>query len=193
MKFNRELLLVFLLGIFFGIVLGVEVVHLAERGVCPRTYCIDRSSIVPITDRGYFQAVHEAFQRAEKSIHIAAFEIKYYTKYPESNENILINDLIDAHNRGVDVKIIMDEYSKENSAFDYLRENGVPVKYDGKDVTTHAKLIIIDGKIVILGSTNLSYYGLERNREVDVIILAEHIADYFEGYFQEMWEKIDIL
>jgi len=193
MKFNRELLLVFLLGIFFGIVLGVEVVHLTESRVCPRTYCIDRSSIVPITDRGYFPAVHEAFQRAEKSIHIAAFEIKYYTKYPESNENILINDLIDAHNRGVDVKIIMDEYSKENSAFDYLRENGVPVKYDGKDVTTHAKLIIIDGKIVILGSTNLSYYGLERNREVDVIILAEHIADYFEGYFQEMWEKIDIL
>jgi len=193
MRVNRELLLVFLLGILFGIVLGVGVVHLAESRVCPQTYCIDRSSIVPITDRGYFPAVHEAFQRAEKSIHIAAFELKYYTRYPKSKENILINDLIDAHNRGVDVKIIMDEYSKENSAFNYLRENGVPVKYDGEDVTTHAKLIIIDGKIVILGSTNFSYYGLEKNKEVDVIILAEHIADYFERYFQEMWEKIEFL
>ncbi len=189
METNRKLLLVFLIGVIFGIVLGVEVVHFAESRVCPQTYCIDQSSIVPISDRGYFPAVHDAFQKAEKSIHIAAFELKYYTKYPKSNENILINDLIDAHNRGVDVKIILDEYSTENNAFNYLRENGVSVKYDGKDVTTHAKLIIIDGKIVILGSTNFSYYGLEKNKEVDVIIFAEHIADYFEGYFQEIWGK----
>ena len=189
MGINRKLLLVFLVGILFGIALGVEVVHIAERGVCPQTYCIDQSSIVPISDRGYFPAVHDAFQKAEKSIHIVAFELKYYSKYPESKQNILVNDLIDAHNRGVDVKIIMDEYSTENNAFNYLRENGVSVKYDGKDVTTHAKLIIIDGKIVILGSTNFSYYGLEKNKEVDVIILAEHIADYFERYFQDIWEK----
>jgi phosphatidylserine/phosphatidylglycerophosphate/cardiolipin synthase-like enzyme len=187
MKINKRFLLVFLTGVLLGIVLGVEVVHLAEGMACPRTYCVDHASIIPISDRGYFPAVHDALQKADRSIHIAAFELKYYTGYPESNENTLVNDLIEAKNRGVEVMIIVDEYSDENNAFEYLRENDIPIKYDKKDVTTHAKLIIIDGKIVVLGSTNFSYYGLERNREVDVIIFAEHIADYFERYFQELW------
>jgi hypothetical protein len=187
MKINRILLFWFLLGIFLGTMVGVEVVYLVEDRVCPQAYCIDQASVIPISDRGYYPAAHEALQKASNSIHIAAFELKYYPNYPESKENILVYDLIEAHKRGVDVKIIIDEYSTENNAFNYLRENGVQVKYDGRDVTTHAKLIIIDGEIVILGSTNFSYYGLEKNREVDVLILAEHIADYFERYFQELW------
>lgn len=189
MKADKKLFLIFLLGIFLGIVLGVEVVHLAGERVCPRTYCIDEASVIPVSDRGYFPAVHEALQKAGKSIHIVAFELKYYTKYPESKENTIVNDLVDAHNRGVDVKIIVDEYSKEDNAFGYLKEHGIAIKNDGREVTTHVKLVIIDGRIVVLGSTNFSYYGLEKNREVDVIILSEKTADYFEGYFREMWEK----
>lgn len=182
-------MLMFLVGVFIGIVLGVEVVHFAETRVCPQTYCVDQSSVIAVSDRGFFPAVHEALQNAKKSIHIVAFELKYYPEYPDSSQNLIVEDLIEAHERGVDVKIVMDEYANENTAFDYLKENGIPVKYDGKDVTTHAKLAIIDGRVVILGSTNFSYYGLERNNEVDVIIIAEHIADYFEEYFQILWNR----
>ncbi len=178
---------VFLLGIFFGVVLGVEVVHFAEDDVCPQTLCIDQASVVPLSDRGYFPVVYDALQGAQESIHIASFELKYYLKYPESNQNTLVEALLDAHRRGVDVRIIVDEYSKENNAFEYLRDKGVPIRYDGKDVTTHAKLIIIDGEVVVLGSTNFSYYGLDRNNEANVLIVSGHVADYFEKYFLELW------
>lgn len=187
MVIKKNFLLGLLIGLFVGIILGAEVVHMAKDSVCPPCYCVDSVNVIPISDRGYFQTIHDALRGAEDSIHIVTFELKYYTKYPQSNENILVEDLINASNRGVDVRIIVDQYSRENNAFQYLTDSNVSIKYDSEDVTTHAKLIIIDGKMVILGSANLSYYGLERNNEVGVLIIAEHIARYFENYFDKLW------
>jgi phosphatidylserine/phosphatidylglycerophosphate/cardiolipin synthase-like enzyme len=46
----------------------------------------------------------------------------------------------------------------------------------------HCKLIIIDGKTVIVGSTNWSYYAIDKNREASVVIRDERIARIFEEY-----------
>lgn len=92
-----------------------------------------------------------------------------------------MEELLKAHKRGVDVRIVVDEYSRENNAFEYLKSNGVKIKYDGNKTSTHAKLIIVDGKIIVLGSTNLSYYGLEQNNEVDLMVIDEKAADYLKN------------
>ncbi len=177
-----------LLGVIFGLILAVEVIHLAEERVCPHPACVDKVSVIPVSDRGYFEAAHKALVEAESSIHIASFEVKYYENFPNSSMNILVEDLIAAHKRGVEVKIIVDQYSKQNNAFDKLREAGIEIKFDSEDVTTHAKLIIVDGETVILGSTNLSFYGLEKNNEVNVVIRDEETAKYYENYFTQLWE-----
>jgi len=189
MKIRNKFLFSLLVGILLGAILGVLVVHLFQEQVYPSILCINKASVVPISDRGYFPAVHKELQKAQNSIHIIAFELKYYKNYPGSNQNKIVQDLIDAHNRGVDVRIIVDEYSKENNAYRLLKEKGIGIKYDSEDVTTHAKLIIIDGKVVILGSTNFSYYGLEKNHEADILVNANHLAEYFERYFEEMWKE----
>ncbi|RLI94582.1 MAG: phospholipase [Candidatus Altiarchaeales archaeon] len=185
----KRITLGILIGILIGIVIGIEFGNFSEGRACMEKYCIEKNRIIPISDRGFFPEVHEILKNANKSIHIVAFELKYYSRYKDSKMNTLVNDLINARNRGVDVKIIIDEYSKRNSAYTHLREGGVDIRYDSPNVTTHAKLIIVDGKIVVLGSTNFSYYGLEKNNEVNVIIYSEKIADYFERYFQNLWKQ----
>ena len=65
------------------------------------------------------------------------------------------------------------------------------LRLDGPKRTSHAKLIIIDGKIVVIGSTNLSHYGIDMNGEANVIIHDEKVATYFEGYFEGIWEKAE--
>jgi len=177
-----------LIGILLGVILGVEVVHLAGERVCPAPNCVDRAKVVPLSDRGYFPALHEALMGAQKSIHIASFELKYYKNFPRSSMNIIVEDLIAAHRRGVDVRIVVDEYSRENNAYEKLKEAGIDVRFDGNESTTHAKLIIVDGKIVFVGSSNLSYYGLEKNREADVMIEDEKTVEYYERYFKEIFE-----
>lgn len=187
MKIRNRFLFGLLAGILLGVILGILVVNLFQEQLCPSVLCVNKASLVPISDRGYFPAVHRELQRAQHSIHIVAFEMKYYEDYPDSNQNRIVEALVDAHERGVDVRIIVDQYSKENNAYEFLTEKGIQIRYDSEDVTTHAKLIIIDGKTVILGSTNFSYYGLERNHEADILVDAEHVGEYFEGYFEELW------
>lgn len=182
-------------GIFFGIMFGVLATYAllatADMRSCPEKNCVRDSEIIPVSDRGYFQQVHEALQNARSSIHIASFELKYYDKYPSSLQNQLIEDLIAAHKRGVDVRIVIDEYADNDpntNAYEYVKRSGIPIKYDSNATTTHCKLIIIDGRIVVLGSTNFSFYALEKNNEVDLIVRSEKTAAYFERYFQRLWE-----
>ena len=179
----------FLLGLALGIILAAEVMNYASLRMCPQTVCLRDVEVIPISDRGYFPVVHKALQEAKKSIYIAAFELKHYPNYNGSNENVLVEDLVAARRRGLDVRIVVDEYSKENNAYDYLKANGVAVKQDPKDVTTHAKLILIDDRIVVLGSTNFSYFALDRNNEVDVLIVSENLAGYFRDYFERLWKQ----
>ncbi|MFH1403164.1 MAG: phospholipase D-like domain-containing protein [Candidatus Altiarchaeota archaeon] len=174
--------------VFVGMLAGMMVADYGYGNVCPSRICVDSADVVPISDRGYFMQLHNALSNAGESIHIVSFELKYYEGYPNSSMNVIIQDLIDAKNRGVDVRIVVDEFSEADNAHHILAANGIEVRNDSKSTTTHAKLVVIDGEIVVLGSTNLSYYGLERNNEVDVLIRDREAAGYFEGYFQGLWD-----
>ncbi|MEA1925271.1 MAG: phospholipase D-like domain-containing protein [Candidatus Altiarchaeota archaeon] len=188
MKLDRNLVAGLLFGVVLGIILSSTTVYFADMRVCPQRNFVDEARITPVFNDGFFPVVHRALQDANKSIHLLVFELKYYPQYPESKMNILVEDIINASRRGVDVKIIVDQYSKENNAFDLLRGEGVDIVYDSEGVTTHAKTVIIDGRVVVLGSTNYSYYGLEKNNEVNVLIDSEETAVFYESYFREMWD-----
>ena len=55
-----------------------------------------------ISNRNYFPAVHHEFQNAKKSIVVAVYLIRVYPdSKPTSPTRILVQDLIDAHKRGV--------------------------------------------------------------------------------------------
>lgn len=186
MKTKRYAVLM-LASLFIGVLMGAETVRLSVYDVCPKALCADRARIIPVNDREYYgKALHE-IKGAQSSIHMALFEIKYYENYQSSGMNDIVDELISARQRGVEVLIIVDQYSRENNAMQRLLDNGVEIRYDSNETTLHAKLIIIDGMTVILGSTNLSYYGLEMNNEANVMIVDEATAKEFEGYFQTLW------
>jgi phosphatidylserine/phosphatidylglycerophosphate/cardiolipin synthase-like enzyme len=67
-----------------------------------------------------------------------------------------------------------------------LSKEGVEVIYDPLFVTTHAKLIIIDGRISLLGSTNWTYYSLTSNHEVGVLIESREVAQALGYYFERV-------
>ena len=62
------------------------------------------------------------------------------------------------------------------------------VRYDPVGVTTHTKLLIIDGEIGIVGSTNWTYSALEKNHEVSVLIRSPEVARNLYHYFQRVWK-----
>ncbi len=153
------------------------------------TYPVDIGSdqIIPVIDRDYFPYVHKILSEANDSVHMIMFDVKYYPDYPDSLENILINDLIKLVKNGTKVKIITDQFLTEKPVLTYLRKNGIEIKYDTEDQTTHPKLIIIDRKYVFIGSTNWGYYSIEKNHEANVLIYSRKLAEQFENYFEGVW------
>lgn len=148
-----------------------------------------------IPDREYFAVVQTCFGEARSSIAMMMFEAAYYGRYPNSPTNLLIRELIAARRRGVEVKVILekrkepDRTQKNNMKTGrMLSEAGVKVAYDPVAVTTHTKLLIIDGEISIVGSTNWTHSALEKNHEVSVIIRSPEVAKDLQNYFQSVWK-----
>jgi len=149
--------------------------------------------VQPIPNRLYYPAVHELLKQAEKSIQVVMFEMFYYRKYPESLENQLVHDLIDAHKRGIDVEVILEQgtwgnvtrRNRKEGGF-MLSEAGVKVYFDSFSKATHNKLIIVDERYTVIGSTNWTYFGLENNNEASVLIDSIPLAKFFLEEFNRI-------
>lgn len=156
-------------------------------------WSLPADDVIPIPNREYFPALHEALKNAREKIYVLMFTARYYPDYPDDANSVILKDLIDAKKRGVDVKVILDasswnvSNSISNKMFgDSLAQSGVEVYYDPIEITSHDKLILIDGYITIVGSTNWSYYALERNNEASVLIKSKPVTEAFENYFEEI-------
>ena len=127
--------------------------------------------------------IRPLIQNSKESIHIAM----YYLTHRR-----IVNDLIDAKNRGVDVKIILDgSFVRDGYApHEKLREAGVPVKIENWRSKLHSKNAIFDCKIATLGSTNWTSTAELVNDENMIIVYDEKVAKEVEKNFQRMWKSI---
>lgn len=179
-----------LIGILIGTGLGVEAHKYALGDVCPTPTCIDSSRAFVVTDNEYAPQAIKMLAEAESSIDMALFELKFYKRFPRSPSNKLVEEIIEAHERGVAVRIIVDEFAKDNSALPLLADKGIAIRNDGDNRTLHAKLIVCDHHRILVGSTNPTYYGLEKNREANLYLEDERIAREYEQWINNIWQDI---
>jgi len=156
-------------------------------------FALPAKDVQPIPNRLYYPTVHKLLNEAKKSIYVVMFEMFYYREYPESLENQLVQDLIDAHKRGVNVEVILEQgtfgritrRNKKEGGF-MLSQAGIKVYFDSLTTTTHNKLIIVDEKYTVIGSTNWSYHALEKNNEASVLIDSIPLAKFFLEEFNRI-------
>ena len=143
-----------------------------------------------LEDRSYTPRILQLLASATRSIQVMMFEATSYGRHRNSPSNRIIQALIDAVGRGVDVEVILDRagQSRRNSDSNMitarrLREGRVTVYLDPVSVTTHAKLLVVDERYTVCGSTNWTYSALSRNHEVSLLLddldVARRIGRYF--------------
>lgn len=149
-----------------------------------------------IKDQDYFFSVQDTIRGAKNSIKIIVFKMEYYPEHPLSPSNILIQDLIEAEKRGVNVRVILDvsdwnpEITKTNKRTGrILSEGGVKVRYDSPERTTHTKLVLVDDSLAILGSNNWTYYSLTKNKELAALITDPPAITELSLYFDKLWAE----
>ncbi len=157
---------------------------------------MDAEGVYPINNRDYTPNVIKLFRNAEKTIHIFMLSGGYYPNYPNGVNRQMYQVLFDAVKRGVEVQIVLDQagynpgQSYGNLALgEFLRSGGIDVYYDDPDETVHSKTLIIDSLYTIVGSTNWSYWALDKNNECSVIIKSINVALEYEEYFDYIMSK----
>ena len=134
-------------------------------------------------DRAISKGVLPLINKSGKSIYISMF---YLTNY------WITDALIDAHNRGVDIKIISDAtLTKEPKAQIFkLREAGIPVKIENWNGKMHQKSAVFDEEYTIIASTNWTGASEYANDENMLIIKNKDIAKKQTKEFFRLWKSI---
>ena len=105
----------------------------------------------------------------------------------------IVEDLIEAKNRGVDVKIIIDESSVKGKYvdIDFIKQNGINIKIENWLGKMHMKSMIIDDENLVIGSMNFTKQGERMNDENCLIIKnSPKLAKEYRKHFLELWYSI---
>jgi phosphatidylserine/phosphatidylglycerophosphate/cardiolipin synthase-like enzyme len=165
---------------------------------------IDGARVTPVPNRTYAPELKKLIDSARSRIWIAMLDARYYdetprtaskTKEPDeiaSLTNMVLAELVEAAVDGIDVRLVCDmgwRGSPPPQRVDFMRKlkaAGGKVYEDSPDLTTHAKLAIVDDDFVVLGSTNWSYHALEENNESAVIVQSEQLNGHYAGYIEAL-------
>ncbi len=130
-----------------------------------------------------YKAYALAMQDAKTSIHITS---AYFVP-----DRQIIDALIAAAQRGVDVKLVLPGVSDSGLVFHagrsfyaQLLAGGVKL-YELQVAVLHAKTAVIDGVWSTVGSTNLDMRSFLHNSELNVVILGEPFGREMENAFAE--------
>ncbi len=150
------------------------------------------------SNRIIFIVYMSAITFAEHSVHLT-------NAYFIPDDQIL-DAFTDAARRGVDVKVILPSTSDSRIALSAARYNysellkaGVKV-YERRNALLHAKTAVIDGVWATVGSTNMDFWSLLSDDEVNAVILSHEFAIEMEKMFAkdlaesdqiqwDMWKK----
>jgi phosphatidylserine/phosphatidylglycerophosphate/cardiolipin synthase-like enzyme len=98
--------------------------------------------------------------------------------------------LIEAHDRGIEVTIIIDDDGKQGTESDYQRilDAGVDIRSDNSVAQMNHSIMIIDGQIVTAGS-NLWSEPSESDNYSAIIIRSKSVSTLYMEEFNRIWEQ----
>jgi phosphatidylserine/phosphatidylglycerophosphate/cardiolipin synthase-like enzyme len=131
---------------------------------------------------GCTEAVVAEIRQARQQIFVQAYS---FTSVP------IANALVDAHNRGVAVYIILDksQRTEQYSGADFVARAGIPTLIDAVHAIAHNKIMLIDGLTIITGSFNFTTNAEQHNAENLLVIrnrpdLYQAYAENFRRHFE---------
>jgi phosphatidylserine/phosphatidylglycerophosphate/cardiolipin synthase-like enzyme len=175
-------------GIFFGLVLAPFYVDAAVREISSssaQTEC----SVVLLKNQEYFPTLLKLIDEAKSEIIMSFFLFKagvHKNSYPDR----ILAHLAKSAQKGVRILVILENSGDQDRNLDadnrrtkqLLEAKGVEVYFDSPRKTMHNKLIVIDQRLVLLGSHNLTQAALKYNNEISILINRPELAKEARTY-----------
>lgn len=138
----------------------------------------------PDLDRyNIYRSLMVSIALARNSIHLTT---GFFVPPPD-----MLDELMKAAQRGVDVTLILPSYSDSDlsmaaghSYYEDLLEAGVHI-YERQGAVLHAKTAVVDGVWSMVGSSNLDWRSVLFNNECNAVILGAGFGQQMEVMFEE--------
>jgi len=101
--------------------------------------------------------------------------------------NSIRDALIDAHNRGVQVRMVMESENLDRSDPQKIKDAGIPILGDRREGLMHDKFVVIDNSEVWLGSMNFTDSGGYTDNNNLMRIRSVKMAENYTKEFEEMF------
>ena len=142
-----------------------------------------------LTNEEYLPALLKCIDEAKSEILISIFSFKageHKNSYPDR----IASHLVKAAKRGVKVIVVLEKTGKKSNELDIqnrktgklLEEEGINVYFDSPRQTTHTKLVVIDLRLVLLGSHNFTQSALKYNNEISILLDSPEMAQNARNY-----------
>jgi cardiolipin synthase A/B len=104
-------------------------------------------------------------------------------------DDVLIDELCRAADRGVRVQLMLPQrldvmivVTAARSFYTHLMAHGVQI-YERTNVILHAKTMVVDGAVSVVGSANLDYRSIETNCEISLVVRNEAFGGQMKRLF----------
>jgi cardiolipin hydrolase len=106
-------------------------------------------------------------------------------------DNRIADSLLEAHSRGVAVRIVTDDQKARDPGSDVARlaRAGIAVRHDHADAHMHHKYALADRRLLATGSFNWTRSASAENEENVVVTNAEGLVGAFAANFEALWER----
>ena len=112
----------------------------------------------------------------------------FYGAFYSISSPKIIAALIRAHDRGIDVKLVVERDNLAHPMVTHLIKAGIPMVTDDRNGLMHHKFAIIDKRFLWTGSFNLTSNGSCANNNNAIQIYSLKLAEIYLNEFNEMFK-----
>ena len=119
-----------------------------------------------------------AIEEARLSVDIAVYSLSLWS---------IRDALLDAHRRGVQIRIVMESSNRGRDVPQELIDAGIPILGDRREGLMHDKFVIIDRSEVWVGSMNFTTGGAYHDNNNMLRIRSQKLVENYQTEFDEMF------
>ena len=126
--------------------------------------------------------IQKLLREAKTSIHICVFTI---------TDDRVTDCIVDAHARGVQVRVISDNDKAHDPGSDLhrMRRADLQVAFDRTPDHMHHKFAVFDNRLLVSGSYNWTRSASDRNEENIIVTSDERLVQKFARRFESLWKE----
>jgi cardiolipin hydrolase len=125
--------------------------------------------------------IQQLFNTAKISADVCVFTI---------TDDRIRSEMIAAHKRGIEIRILSDDDKSGDlgSDVDFLKRQGLQVRFDQSSYHMHHKFAIFDRHILLTGSYNWTRSAAEHNEENFLITHDSKLRTEYQNEFNRLWK-----